>query len=365
MKSYFKTLRVLLAIVAILQLSVRLAHAAGDIFMGDYRLIVDDEPLAALERSAFGAATFAYSFASEVGGINFQNTRVIAASNNMKLAVTYDATRPDGKRLLVSVDGKVSVAPLYDWQIKPIVAYADSDTTAVVSLFGPGPDKDNFFYIAYHRAFQKSLLGLRLLQADMLLMDPKGLRKLPRYKTGGPILGVGEKDIDDAKSEQAASQLANLIKMKPIGSWVLSDVDIDVKFISKTDLSGVDFDGLPYYYFWHPYLPSEAEVQMAAMAWIKRHPNATEEDVLNAVKKSLGRSIGDENFTSLMKGKYSLFLDANTPVYRTAMQVMRYSALFRQIRDQSPSEWKEFASQADNITVPQFQTPTRVPKIRH
>jgi hypothetical protein len=96
MASLIRGFHLIICLFALILAPSSSAVAAGDIFIGEYRLIVDDEPQPALERSAYGTATFAFSFVSEVGGVNFQNT----TGNNAPIpSLSYDASRPDGRRL--------------------------------------------------------------------------------------------------------------------------------------------------------------------------------------------------------------------------------------------------------------------------
>lgn len=62
------------------------------------------------------------------------------------------------------INGDYYKIPLEIWQLKPIVEYADDENNAAVTLYG-----DDGVRIKYHSAFVDELLGLRLLQTDLML----------------------------------------------------------------------------------------------------------------------------------------------------------------------------------------------------
>lgn len=316
-----------------------------DIFMGEFRLITDDVPNPPLERTAHGTATFALAFASDVGGINFQASDKTARHED-KPPLYYDESAPDGKRLHILIDGTDRIASLYDWQLKPIVSFAESPYTAVVSLFGPGAERDRYFYIQYHAAFQDTLLGLRLLQADMFLMDPKQLRQMPRSGSRD-ILGPGESPPSEKASAKAATEIVSLLQQKPAGSWILTDVEaIDT----------------PYYFFWHGE-PDEMALMTKLLQWRAEHPSASRLATEQALRDMLSdrQLIPDKHYTDLMRTKYDLYLAASRPVFRAALYVQRYAAFFRTIKRDNPVLWKTFASSVQRTArLETFRTPTRL-----
>src|SRR5262245_36676330 len=158
--------------------------------LGPYRLMagISSGPLRVPMRAgALGLP----AFLSAVGGIAFKGVAVPGASlAGKQIQIVYDRQAPDGRRLAVGVDKVLTNQSLPDWLLIPIARYADSKTEAAVSLFGPNTD-ENAFDIVYHESFQNELLGLRLLQADMLLIDPDEMWRLPQ-QNGKTVLGLGE-----------------------------------------------------------------------------------------------------------------------------------------------------------------------------
>lgn len=125
-------------------------------------------------RSAGSSSLNSYNFVGKVGGVSFEqvaNPDTEIADKAIQLL--YDQNASDGTRLVVEI-GATTVHPkIADWLLIPIAHFSNSDYTAATSLFGDGPDNKNFYYIQYHPAFQDTLLGLRLFQADILLMNTR------------------------------------------------------------------------------------------------------------------------------------------------------------------------------------------------
>ena len=110
-------------------------------------------------------------FLSRVGGIAFSGEmRLDASLVGKRLGLEYTRDRPDGTRLSVTIEGASLQQELADWLLIPIAQYADSEYDACVSLFGPETN-DDAYDIVYHDAFENTLLGMRLLQADILFLD--------------------------------------------------------------------------------------------------------------------------------------------------------------------------------------------------
>src|SRR4051794_8170662 len=93
--------------------------------------------------------------------------------------------RPDGRRLWVHMwtrggGVKTVMAPIYDWQLIPIARFPDGEQHACFTLFGKLKDgietearRDRGEKILnYHPAFEDTLLGLRLMQADIQILHP-------------------------------------------------------------------------------------------------------------------------------------------------------------------------------------------------
>ena len=217
--------------------------------IGKIRLIIRPKANPPLKvRSAGQSSLRSYNFVGKVGGVNFEQVAVPdaeTAANTIELS--YDKKALDGFRLVVKIGSTPLRPQIADWLLIPIAQFAESDFTSATSLFGEGPDTDNFYYIKYHPAFKDSLLGMRLLQADILLMDLQHNSSLPK-RNGQVVLGHGEflpmkiADIDKVNT------LAKIVNGEKATSWVLTDIDAPASF----SIQNGDFrlSSTPYYYFW-------------------------------------------------------------------------------------------------------------------
>lgn len=214
---------------------------------GGHRFLITSHEAGPLLERAFGRAGLAsMAILGRVGGINLEGTAVLDVTLASQVPqLRYDPSQPDGSRLSVTVGGKVHHPWLPDWQLKPIALLADSQYTADVSLFGDGPDREHFFYVQFHPALKDTLLGLRLLQADVMLIDPDSLRHVPEFN-GHAVLGLGEQLPDEVKSAEASTKLQEDMAHHPIQSWILTDIDAPIRVTQTTDKFSVF--AKPYYY---------------------------------------------------------------------------------------------------------------------
>nr|MBW4597544.1 hypothetical protein [Brasilonema angustatum HA4187-MV1] len=205
-----------------------------------------------------------YVLVGKVGGIAFEAVAIPEKSLvNQKIELSYDSSQPDGKRLAVSIKGQIYHPVLPDWELVPIANYANSEYNAIVSLFGHNSDDNfslysfgrdpgkNFYNITYHRAFNNTLLGVRLLQADTIFMNLNEFWQLPQLKNK-TILGYGENQNSVSRQDwqQAAQEIDEVFKgeNKTFQSWLFTDVGVNVAF--NTQGNNLNLSGSPYYYFW-------------------------------------------------------------------------------------------------------------------
>src|SRR5271156_1830913 len=134
-------------------------------------------------RASIGVGGFTGGFLASVGGVAFkeiaQPAQALAAQSDV---LEYDPQYADGRRVFATIDGQRVQVNVYDWELQPIVRFAESDDHAIFTLFGKLADRrqqeqvlDNGGRVVnYHPAFQDTLLGLRMLQLDNLLADSGG-----------------------------------------------------------------------------------------------------------------------------------------------------------------------------------------------
>ena len=191
------------------------------------------------------SALRSYRFVGRVGGVNFETSIDLSG---MSVELDYDNTEPDGARARIEVNGKEYSLPLYDWELKPITQYADSKYTAVVSIFGEGSDSENFRYIDYYPAFEDTHLGVRLLQADLLPMDPVTFSEVPA-ENGRQVYRPGEAKQQSLETRLGtASAISQIMASETYHAWVLTDTDLTGRLYYEGGVARVDLT--PYYYVW-------------------------------------------------------------------------------------------------------------------
>lgn len=346
-------------------------------------------------------------FVARVGGVAFNAVaRPNSSIKNLPIDYQYVKTNPDGQRLKVIIGNTVTYPYLPDWQLIPIVKYTNSKYNSCVSLFGPETDTLSFD-IVYHSAFKNTLLGVRLLQADMALMDLPSHAQLPKFESE-IIYGRGE-GLNDTNWYAPASEIQNILDLDIYQSWVLTDDEQDVVFNIKDDK--LTFSGYPYYHFWRmDYRETqllqeryEKEVEKynnevsSLEQIIVKHDKLVElynsgyhsyEGDIEELKRDysskekyvlqLGSSIEKiENtlanydykannvnlVTNGLKNKFYLYQKYNPDLYASVKNVAHYSAFFRFLKKENYSKWASFYKSCANRAVyPKVKTPTLLPK---
>lgn len=155
----------------------------------------------------------------------------------------------------VVIDGKSYAIPLSSWMLQPIVNFANDTCNAVVTLYGENDAK-----IMYHPAFVDKLLGLRLLQTDMMLASNRlkieDRSCLPEDESNTPILANSEKksyeriDKENQKNAIIKTELLMEEQMYEYGLWdtyIYTDRDQKIEF--SVDNGNFSITGEPYYLF--------------------------------------------------------------------------------------------------------------------
>ena len=217
--------------------------------IGEIQLTTESKPNPPLKvRSAGPSSLNSYNFVGKVGGVSFEQVANPDTEIEAKaITLSYDQAASDGTRFVVKVGATTLRPKIADWLLIPIVHFADSDFTAATSLFGDGPDSKNSYYIQYHPAFQDTLLGLRLFQADILLMNTRQNRSLPK-RNGHVVLGHGEVLPTNNNENDVLIALSQIMGQQQFTSWVLTDTDSPSSFFVQDGEFQVRT--FPYYYFW-------------------------------------------------------------------------------------------------------------------
>jgi hypothetical protein len=360
MPSKYKWSLTQLLAIGLLLLGALAAIAQGDWSLGPYTF-TSGGPSAPLQYSlAGGGGLGSYDFVSGVGGVAFSAVaKPDTAVKDKPIVLHYDRTTMDGHRLQIVAEGTTATADLPDWMLIPIARFADSDYDACVSLFGPNTTA-SAYDIVYHASFQNTLLGLRLLQADMILFDIGETWRLPQR--GGVVsLGVGEtapRQMDEASARTIEAALQG----GSFQSWVMTDQDEDVIFGLQD--RRLEFTGEPYYYFWTSNVEDiqaaqqglESQVRALRAAGRIAESNRIVEQI-NAMTPTVTEVT---NLTRRLKQERGALRRFNAPVYNAATQTMRYSAFFRYVKKQNQSGWRDFLRETASVAIqPELVTPTR------
>jgi hypothetical protein len=338
---------------------------------GDQRLIRNGElPVRNLEVSAGGRAALArFRFVGRVGGISLEAVAEFPTDVDPRsITLHYDANRPDGARVALRYKNRTYSIPLHDWRLKPITAFADSDYTAIVSLFGEGPNRLKYFYIEYHPAFRDTLMGLRLLQADILLIDLDNLVNLPRNERNIQLLGPGERTPDLAASSRARKEAQDLLETHNPQSWVLTDVDRTAKVVFRDGVVRVELR--PYFYFWRAQVASVAdrerlarlESRQAAARRAGESTTALEAEIRNFRAELRSREPTVIAMTEIINefDREPWILEAINPAISDAvMNVAQYAALFRAYKAKNPEGWRVFLTSMPTTVNPKVETPNQ------
>ncbi len=332
---------------------------------GKYQLLTGP-PSGPLKATMTGRASLgSYKFVGGVGGVAFAAVaRPAPQLADSKVHLTYEPTNPDGVRLSVVIDDETRIVDLYDWMLIPIARYADSPYNASVSLFGD-QSSDKIYDIVYHPALQDTLLGLRLLQADILLFDLRETWQLPKYN-GRHVIGKGE-TVPDSMNIKSALAISSAIQDNSFQSWVLTDQDETVTF--KLTDHRLRLSGLPYYYFWN----SDIEQYQGTVGSLSRRADELlkqgrilEHNSLVAKANAMVPKVREVvPLTTSLKRVRRKLREFNPAVYDAATAIMRYAALFRYVKRHNPKAWQDFLRSIRSVDVkPAVRTPTKWPRPR-
>lgn len=343
-------LTLLFAIVAIAQ---------GDWSLGRYRLLTrrPSPPLEfnTLESGGLGS----YSFVSSVGGVAFAG--VASPGNALQgrpTRLVYNAASEDGHRLQVNVGDEVLSADLADWMLVPIVNFSDSRFDSCVSLFGPRTTESEYD-IVYHAALQNTLLGLRLLQSDMLLFDLNETWRLPQLGNVA-VLGLGEvapRSMNDA----GARQISAALEAGDFQSWVMTDQGESI--VANAQNGRLTLSGSPYYHFWtsdvNAVIARQNDLEGRAASALRSNNVAEHNRIIDEANALVPQVFAVDALTARLRVQREALMRFNAAVYGAATNTMRYAAFFRYVKQQNPSGWKDFVARVAGVELrPTVQTPT-------
>jgi hypothetical protein len=336
-------------------------------------------------------------YLTRVGGVAFGSVAVGHKGVRVQ-SLVYDPTRTDGERLVVTMaldDGRTRtvVARIPDWQLVPIARFAASRQHACFTIFGELQDSADARtreaqgqrILNYHEAFTDTLLGLRVFQADILILHGESA-DLP--KVGGAyLLGSGESAPDVPANTSALYAIHDFLQNQPGGpfqSYVISDHGQRVTFGAQGD--DLVLTGHPHWYCWKRKMSDDAafaaadqQAQQQAASQLEREYAADaasmSSDELAARYTYAYQEVRiNELYDGLLSPAYieampaySLALSAeiqrlggiNPAVYDSLIALMRYSAFFRQVQATNPAAFTSLLEALEGVQPqPLLETPT-------
>ncbi len=264
----------------------------------------------------------------DAGGVLLQGTaRPSDALADKPMTLHYRVSAPDGERLVVQIGDQYFTMDLYDWELEPIVKFADSVYHATVTATESATKMEMKKYgddlrevVSFHPAFQNRLMGLRHLQADYV-RDLGGQRFLPSLD-GELLLGAGEK-THYTKPDQALAaenRLQSLVR-KMSNYWILLN-DVNVDFVFDIASDELVITGDPYYFLWNP--------------------SNNEWNLESGSANVSGRVLAGGRINKRVKKAWPDYYAMNPLVYRAVTRTARYAALFRYQHKTNPNNWDDF-----------------------
>lgn len=308
-----------------------------------------------LKQSLGSEGLKSYEYLSKVGGVGFEEVAKLDSNiSGKKISISYNPLREDGQRLEVKIEDDRYTMNIPDWQLIPIGKYANSKYTACVTLFGANSFNKGYsrvYNIRYHSAFTNTLLGMRLLQADIFLINPEEFTDLPTKLDGqNYVIGEGEGNpiinpYEINQRKNTAFQIENLLfyssiedeyqspltrdsnlrNLNSYRSWLLTDNKQTIE--AKIESDNLILEGEPYYYFWN----------------------------YDRLNKEVYAS---ENIIQKFKNNYALFGLANKEVFQATQNTMLFAALFRLVKGSNPENWEKFINDIESLDpLPMVKTP--------
>ena len=196
-----------------------------------------------------------------VGGVAFD--QIAAPSGNLQvqsLALEWSPAAPDGSRFAVMLNGSRHPVPLHNWQLIPTARFAESEFYSAVTLFGSLNDSarekqvrdQKGDIINYHPALVDTLLGLRIFQLDVLILELSST-DLPRERDRY-VLGAGENPPDTRANTSGWNGYMRHINdiesdlQQKFRSYLICDYNREIRFAVRDH--ELVLSGDPIFYCW-------------------------------------------------------------------------------------------------------------------
>ena len=279
-------------------------------------------------------------FATRVGGIAFQGVAQTADGSKLERIYHRDLSHSDDNIELfaevVLPNGstkEVSIA-IPSWQWIPIVRYSASRTNACFTLFGDLVREDDTATLLrlrggrilnYHAAFEDTLLGLRLYQADIMAFDPNA-SDIPKLN-GTRVLGFGEEAPSVASNRRAQKQVDEVIDEK-YQSYIISDLEVTTTYSISGD-GALVLSGNPMWWLWKETEDGEIEF--------------------------------DQELSKKVSADIATVGGINPIVYDALRNTMNLSALLRSLQASDMAKFEQLADSLPPLERPVYTPTVQVP----
>ena len=337
--------------------------------------------------------TMSRAFFRGVGGVAFNAVAQGQAGLAVR-ALRYEASAPDGQRLVIdaqAVDGtRLTVrGHIYDWELLPTARFALDDNGLAVTLFGQlqdGEEANRVWetggrVINYHRRLDNTLLGLRLLQADMLIIAPEAA---DLFRVGGRVLlGAGERGHDVTANRGRFATVAEWQELQDKAgnsyqSYVVGDLGQRVTFAAAN--GSIVFTGQPFWHAWRlKYRTAADEARRDELRTrlelleaqrsrsvdgrlVATPASAAQANEIAGIRRQLSRLETIEGMPAYSQNLTAQIRRAdgiNPLVYGSVQTVMRYRALFKHYQARDRAGFAAFVESLHGVPVrPAVTTPT-------
>lgn len=342
------------------------------------------------QKADLGDCLGSLGFLNSIGGVAFAATADPNADWEI-VDLTYAGSRPDGQRLQLQVrakgagDVRTVQASIPDWLLAPLARFAASPEFSCFTYFGALSDQaqerkvraSEGHILNYHSAFTNTLLGLRLMQLDLLLLYPDSAHIVEQK--GRALLGTGEAEPDVAGNGRHLAAVQHYLSAEGqrgnrFQSYVVCDHG---QHITWSVLNGrLVLAGDPVWYCWR-YKPGVAgrfqevqkEVNVSANEQLRReferNPTMSQGEqhlrfsALFDAEASRRMVQAMPEFTEALSARIRAEQGINPLVYNAAAQTMRIAAFFRRVKSEQPAAWQKFAGTMAHLqTAPACETPT-------
>lgn len=335
-----------------------------------------------------------YGFAAKVGGIAFGE---VAQSLDGSIIETlrYKPDRADGSRLEAQIrlanESFSVILPVYDWEFIPVARFARGNQDALVTYFGELTDtsQEKRFrerdcrIVNYHSAIDNTLIGLRLMQSDLLAFHEIG--PLNFLQNGNPIRATNENLRDEQQNKSSISEIQKIYFGSGASSYIICDVDqrIGFRVAGSGNSRGLELTGHPYWSCWKTAKIDEDELLMEIlMDFVETLSSNEQIELIKSLEDSgeMPHSIRIKfekyaekhienmmassfkrlpNVSKALSDKMRQLEGGNPPVYHSLCNFMRYAALFRYFKNHNPGSYNSFVDSFQNVNPnPRITTPT-------